>query len=198
MERERDRWRERERERERQRERRVCVVAMTCHRGRYPRALCGWSCMLRDIASLLLTGCWNLLLHKHILNFEVFLYDKLISCPTHWRGIVVFVFVLSDHGSHSKIGFFSNLNSNPSWVFTGCSNSLLSECHGSSCASTVSFGTWVLNLALTRCLACLSVYHPSVALLVREQAVTMSHAYCPCASSTNLSIPSAPHAPYFA
>lgn len=62
-------------------------------------------------------------------------------------------------------------------------------CQTSSCASTVSFGTWALNLALIRCLACLSVYHPFAALLVTEQAVTVSHAYCPCAPSTNLSIP---------
>lgn len=40
-----------------------------------------------------------------------------------------------------------------------------------------------------RRLTCLSVYHPFAALLLREQAVTVSHAQCPCASSSNLSIP---------
>ncbi len=68
--------------------------------------------------------------------------------------------------------------------------------HRSSCASAFSFGTWALNLAFAccvacQCLACLRVYHPFAAPLVREQAVTVSHAYCPCASSSNLSIP--PH-----
>lgn len=52
----------------------------------------------------------------------------------------------------------------------------------------VAFGP---NLALPSCLACLCVYHPFTALSVTEQAVTVSHAYCPCASSSNLSIP--PH-----
>ena len=35
------------------------------------------------------------------------------------------------------------------------------------------------------------VYHPLAGLPVSERAVTVSHAYCPCASSSNLSIP--PH-----
>lgn len=56
-------------------------------------------------------------------------------------------------------------------------------------AHLVSFGTWALKLALARCSERLSVYHPFAALLVREQAVTVSHAYCPCASSSNLAIP---------
>lgn len=47
------------------------------------------------------------------------------------------------------------------------------------------------NLALARCLERLGVYHPLAALPVKEQAVTVSHAFCPCASSSNLAVP--PH-----
>lgn len=71
---------------------------------------------------------------------------------------------------------------------------LVVACQTASCASTVSFGTWALTLALVcclacQCLACLSVYHPFTELHVSELAVTVSHAYCPCAPSSNLSIP---------
>lgn len=65
---------------------------------------------------------------------------------------------------------------------------MLLRCHGSSCTSIF---LWALNLAFARCSECLGVYHPFAALLVREKAVTVSHAYSPCASSSNLTIP--PH-----
>lgn len=91
---------------------------------------------------------------------------------------------------HKRTGstFCWNSNFDKCFVFA---RGLLNEhvVHKSTRASTFSPGTCALDLAFAWCLACLDVYHPFAALLVR--AVTVSHASCPCAPSSNLSIP--PH-----
>lgn len=80
--------------------------------------------------------------------------------------------------------------------------SISSVCNTMSCVPLLQLRIYFplahRHLAFARCLACLTVYHPFAGLLVREQAVTVSHAYCPCASSPNLSIPLHHTLKYFA
>lgn len=163
---------------------------MDCHGGALSTSCVCRVCVLRVtvLQSLLLIQCWNFFVLK--LSLLTFCNNVTIHNPptvqVHIEGYNVL----------TVIDFPAIVN------LTECLFTRLVPitcyCHRSSGVSVFSFGTWALNLALAGCLACLSVYHPFAAPLVREQAVTVSHAYCPCASSSNLTIPCAPHAPYFA
>lgn len=83
----------------------------------------------------------------------------------------------------------NNCQNNRELIKTDCLGWILSCVTRQVCVISACVSIWALKVPPARCLAWAGVYHPFVALPVWEQAVTVSHAYCPCASSSNLSIP---------